>query len=317
MGQGEAVQELFELVAARDAALTESVRLKGELEATISDNTSTQSPLLQERDELVSARDKALSEAARLVAELEALRCESMSAAAVSLQERDEVLASRNSALNEVGCLAAKLDAVHSQHSLLWAESRVERDELLSARNASLTVSDRVVAELEHARVESMTLSEAAAKDRLEVTTLREAADAQTVRHQEVSSRCEQVVDELNRLRTEHSVACSDGEEMRASLDMFKQEEAGRLSQSTGPQPLSVSDVLITVVFEGVQAPVLVRPWDTNFDEVAREWLAENKKSAGLKDSLAAYLKHLEETSDAFPVRMETSLLEVHEKYSQ
>ena len=191
-----------------------------------------------------------------------------------------------------------------------WAESRVESDELLSARDAALTSSDRVAAELERSLVKSATLSEALVKDRQEVTALREAADAHAMRHQALSSRYAQVTDELDRLRAEHSVACSDREEMRASLDTLKQEEADRLSQSPGPQPLSVSDVLITVIFEGISAPVLVRPWDTNFDEVAREWLSENKKTAGLKDSLAAYLKHLEETSDAFPVRKETSLLE-------
>ena len=57
--QGEVAVELLELVAARDAALTETVRLKGELEATISANTCILDSLLCERDELVSARDEA------------------------------------------------------------------------------------------------------------------------------------------------------------------------------------------------------------------------------------------------------------------
>ena len=242
--QGEAAVELLELVAARDAALTETVRLKGELEATISANTCILDPLLRERDELVSARDEAQSEAARLAAELESLRGDSTSAATVAIHERDEVLASRDSVLTEVGSLAAELDTVRSQHSTVWAESRVERDELLSARDAALTSSDRVAAELERSLVESATLSEALVKDRQEVTALREAADAHALRHQELSSRYAQVTDELDGLRAEHSVACSDREEMRASLDTLKQEEADRLSQSPGPQPHSVCDVL-------------------------------------------------------------------------
>jgi len=104
---------------------------------------------------------------------------------------------------------------------------------------------------------------------------------------------------------------------LQQGLDEVAKERAERESAPPpGPTQLSVSDVLISIAFEGVPTPLEVKPWDTNLEDVATQWLGATQRSLKLKESIVRYLKHLEDTSESFPVRLETKLVEVHEQFA-
>jgi len=103
-------------------------------------------------------------------------------------------------------------------------------------------------------------------------------------------------------------------EKERARID--REKGRNKEGQPSEPTPLSVSDVLISVAFEGVTVTLELKPWDTNLEDVVSEWIASAKIKPHLKDSIFRYLKHLEETTHAFPVHAEANLLEVHEQFA-
>jgi len=50
-------------------------------------------------------------------------------------------------------------------------------------------------------------------------------------------------------------------------------------------------------------------------DDVVGKWLETTSRSAHLRTSLVRYLKHLEDTTEAFPVHVVGNLVEVHEEF--
>lgn len=73
--------------------------------------------------------------------------------------------------------------------------------------------------------------------------------------------------------------------------------------------------MLISIAFDGVSQPLEMKPLDVNHGEVVEKWLADTQRSMKLKDSLTRYLRHLEETSSTFPVKIEAKLLDVSEEF--
>merc|ERR1712232_1025658 len=135
--------------------------------------------------------------------------------------------------------------------------------------------------------------------------------------HEALFAKYSVILEELDSLKGENTKASSMCDQLQTSLD-----EERRLRQEReaapppGPSQLSVSDVLISVTFDGVSTALLVRPWDTNFTDVVDAWLATTQRSTQLQPSIVRYLKHLEETSEVYPIRVDTKLHEVHAQFA-
>lgn len=135
--------------------------------------------------------------------------------------------------------------------------------------------------------------------------------------HEDLFARYAKAVEELDGLRSQHQSVSQERDGLRTSLAEAErlrkeQEEA----EPPGPQQLSVSDVLISVSFEGVSSPLQLRPWDTNIDDVVSQWLTTAQRSRVMQASLVRYLRHLEDTATSFPVVQAARLVEVHEAFA-
>jgi len=131
--------------------------------------------------------------------------------------------------------------------------------------------------------------------------------------HQALFDKYSALAEEQDNLKGDNKRVTSEREQLKSSL-----EEECRLRkelEEAPPTQLSVSDVLISVSFEGVQSPLEIKPWDTDYAEVAQKWLTASQKSAHLLNSVVAYLKHLDDTATAFPVRVDAKLSDVHEQF--
>ncbi|CAE8643222.1 unnamed protein product, partial [Polarella glacialis] len=134
-------------------------------------------------------------------------------------------------------------------------------------------------------------------------------------------TRYSDALEQLDSLKSEKQKVVLERDEISRTLDQERQQSEQvrkelEEAEPAGPAQLTVNDVLISVVFDDAAAPLEVKPWDTNFEDVVTNWLATVQRSDKLKPSLVRYLRHLEETSAAFPVRREAKLLEVHEEFA-
>ncbi|CAE7544838.1 UBC23 [Symbiodinium sp. KB8] len=95
--------------------------------------------------------------------------------------------------------------------------------------------------------------------------------------------------DEIARARDEIARALElerdKAEQERMHAEQARKELAE--AEPPGPAQLTVNDVLISVCFEEVKgAPLEVKPWDTNFEEVVSSWLQAAQRSQNLQSSL-------------------------------
>jgi len=135
--------------------------------------------------------------------------------------------------------------------------------------------------------------------------------------HEALFTKYSATLEELDSLKGENSKASSMCNQLKTSLDEERRiRQEMEAAPPPGPSQLSVSDVLISVAFDGVSTPLQVRPWDTNFTDVVDVWLATTQRSTQLQPSIVRYLKHLEETAEVYPVRVDTKLHEVHAQFA-
>merc|ERR1711862_474361 len=132
--------------------------------------------------------------------------------------------------------------------------------------------------------------------------------------HEHLFARYAATVEENDTVKGELKRVAEEKEDL--SKKLREEQQAKQDLADAGPQQLSVSDVLISINFEGVPLALDVRPWDTNFDDVVKKWLAAANRSLKLQESIVKYLRHLENSATAFPLRVEAKLLEVHEQFA-
>eukprot|EP00927_Polykrikos_kofoidii_P062139 TRINITY_DN56957_c0_g1_i1.p1 TRINITY_DN56957_c0_g1~~TRINITY_DN56957_c0_g1_i1.p1 ORF type:complete len:507 (+),score=137.52 TRINITY_DN56957_c0_g1_i1:212-1732(+) len=135
--------------------------------------------------------------------------------------------------------------------------------------------------------------------------------------HGDLFAKYSNLAMEFDGLKDEQKRVSIHRDELRVSLEEeLRLKKEREEAEPPGPTQLSVSDVIISVTFDGLTTPLEVRPWDTNLEDVVSKWLGVVQKSTKLKPSVVRYLKHLEETTDSFPVRLEARLSEVHEEFA-
>jgi len=147
-----------------------------------------------------------------------------------------------------------------------------------------------------------------------ELTAVRQA-------HEAIFARYTSAVEDIDRLKLSQKELHSERAGLINSLEEVKrveqEREAARAAEPPPePKQMKVDDVLISVSFTGVPTPLEMRPWDTNLEDVVREWLTATQRSESLRSSLVKYLRHLDDTADSFPLRVEASLLDVHEQFA-
>mmetsp|Transcript_66694 Transcript_66694/g.188464 ORF Transcript_66694/g.188464 Transcript_66694/m.188464 type:complete len:409 (+) Transcript_66694:1-1227(+) len=149
--------------------------------------------------------------------------------------------------------------------------------------------------------------------------------DAVAPAQQELQRKHDAAVEQLQGLEGEKHRTSVQKDELLAALSTAQEavelarrskEQAKRAIEEAGPTQLSAGDVLISVAFHGVPQPLELMPWDTNLEAVVTKWLTATQRSIRLQPSVVRYLTHLEETAEAFPVRVEASLLDVHEEFA-
>jgi len=87
-------------------------------------------------------------------------------------------------------------------------------------------------------------------------------------------SESEALQSESEALKIENAKIQQHRDQLRKQLDAVEQSKRElEEAEPPGPSPLSVSDVLISVTFPGVDTPLQVLPWDTNMDDVVGKWL--------------------------------------------
>jgi len=177
--------------------------------------------------------------------------------------------------------------------------------------------------------------AQAMAEEQRKAQELQEQLTAYVGTHQELFTRFQSAVEQLDSEKELSKAVALEREELRRHrdevLEALKKErdraekehqdaEQARQdlanAEPPGPAQLAVSDVLISVSFKEVERPLQVKPWDTNFEEVVGAWLHAVQRSEQLQSSLVRYLKHLEETSTAYPLHQDAKLLEVHEQFA-
>lgn len=162
--------------------------------------------------------------------------------------------------------------------------------------------------------------AQAMAEEQRKAQELQEQLTAYVGTHQELFTRFQSAVEQLDSEKElSKAVALEREERDRAEKEHQDAEQARQdlaNAEPPGPAQLAVSDVLISVSFKEVERPLQVKPWDTNFEEVVGAWLHAVQRSEQLQSSLVRYLKHLEETSTAYPLHQDAKLLEVHEQFA-
>jgi len=154
--------------------------------------------------------------------------------------------------------------------------------------------------------------------ERRRADELQEQLNSASSVHEDLFTKLSAAVAEVDTLRHDYRTLALERDSLRDSLaETRRAKEELEEAEPPGPSQLSVSDVLISIVFDGNQAlPLEVLPWDTNFEDVVVKWLAAANKSSQLRVSLTRYLQQLEDTTDVFPVRLEAKLVDIHEAFA-
>merc|ERR1712070_1060740 len=104
-------------------------------------------------------------------------------------------------------------------------------------------------------------------------------------------------LEEANRRRTEEPEAGQASSSASSSSGKPAETPSGT---KTKTKQLSVSDVLISISFEGTNEPLMLKVWDTEIPEVVAKWLDANKKSKSLQKALARFVQEVEDGAEVF-----------------
>lgn len=206
-------------------------------------------------------------------------------------------------------------------------------------RTALKEAADGIKAKRDETDAEREACAIAAAEAQAEFDNARESHQSERARADELKGKLDNVMTEHENLFTQYSDAQEQIDILRNDTKKVQKERDGlrrTLDESRGeedrarkeredaeaalPTQLAVSDVLISVVFDGVPTPLEMKPWDTDVDGVVSNWLAtaseQNQLSADLRPSLVKYLRMLEESAECFPVRTQAKLADVHDQFA-
>lgn len=305
-------QQRFEVLAAE---------LSAERSARAAEGVPSQSEELGRRIEaLLGEGERLRSIAGQLERDLQAERHERVADAARHKESQDHCEQLRGAGAHsreEAAWLAAELGAERQRHAAeeaACAELEANLEQAQVHLNTSATARANVEADLEEA-------SRARDEERRRVMDLQARFNAVQPEHEDLFARYSEVVEQIDMLKGEKHKLVLESLRLRASIADQRGEanEARRQkedAEAAPPSQIAVSDVLISVRLDDATAPLELRPWDTNFESVVAEWLAAEHKAAELQKCLVRYLHHLEDTADAFPVRAEAKLQEVHEQFA-
>jgi len=162
--------------------------------------------------------------------------------------------------------------------------------------------------------------------ERRRADELQQRIEAVQPEHEALFTRYATAVEQIENLKGERKQIVMECDKLEASLRADREsaerakknaaEEADRLRREReAERVLQVSDVLISVSFEGASASLALRPWDTDLEGVVGHWLATQQRGMEMQSCLVRYLKHLEDTADAFPVHAQASLEEVQSRF--
>lgn len=263
-------------------------------------------------EELASDRNEALERLQRAETSLNDTR-EEMAIVQRTMAEAKRRTAELNENL-EAERRARASDTANREHL------QVQLERLHSELQGKNDATSRMQAEI--ARI-----TEAFRLERQRSQEMQDNLDAVKPMHEELFTRYSSAVEQLDSLKSEKEAVRKDAERLSAEhqqLSRALEEERQRSIQAlqelqvaeAASSQLTVNDVLISITFDDTPAPLELKPWDTNFEDVVMSWLLSVKRSEKLKQSLVRYLKHLEETCEAFPVRKKANLLEVHEEFA-
>lgn len=333
------LSEVRELTARNDALEEQLAKADGdqrsELQEALEQERQRRQSLETELRDLRRARDDLddVLEKSRAERQADGAECERLSRVCQELEsDRDMALERMQSAERLAAAKSANLEEMQSARATeaARADSLAKELEVQSAKLAQLQ------AELQKS-------TQAHVEEQRKASDLQEQLTAYVGTHQELFTRFQTAVEQLDTekdmrkkvvserddlIKTRDEIARARDEIARAlELERDKAEQERMHAEQArkelaeaeppGPAQLTVNDVLISVCFEEVKgAPLEVKPWDTNFEEVVSSWLQAAQRSQNLQSSLVRYLKHLEDTSSAFPLRQDAKLLEVHEQFA-
>jgi len=232
----------------------------------------------------------------------------------------------------------------HASHEMLCRESAIMREQVASiaeervtAQTMQKSMTDRKQDLKTHA--ELLAAEVAASKDnygnsQVELEQALKGHEELQQRKQELQSQLDVVkpehadlfrhysalVEQIDILKSENRAVTQERDGLQLTLTEGREEEerAQRAKEELPlqpPPPLAVSDVLISVVFDGAAAPLELRPWDTDLEGVVEGWLTAENLAKEAQPSLVRYLRQLEENAEAFPVRKVANLVEIHEQF--
>lgn len=296
--QQESLSKAYE--ASEKALCERRQRVEG-LEVVLAEFSET---LNSERDQeeslwkLYEASEQALSDEKLRVEGFEVAHCQFRETARSASELNDE-LNSRIEAEGEAQRLSSE-QLVRLSARLSSVEQRTE----------ALEVAEQ------HHMAECSRLAEANEAERRRTDDLQTELAVLKPAHEELFNRYTGTVEEVDGLRGDHLGVCAERDGLRTKLAEATRDLAER-NAAPPPKPtqLALSNVLISIAFDGVSQPLEMKPLDVNHGEVVEKWLADTQRSMKLKDSLTRYLRHLEETSSTFPVKIEAKLLDVSEEF--
>merc|ERR1712232_778192 len=188
-------------------------------------------------------------------------------------------------------------------------ELQAEYSKIGSKLEATANAHSRLQTELQRT-------TEVYAAERKRVDVAEEMAASLQAAHEALFTKLSNTLEELEGHKGENQRVKKELTELRSSLaEECKLRKQLEEAEPPGPTQLCVNDILISVAFDGVNLPLEIRSWETNFEEVAQRWITAAQKSTQLQQSVVAYLRHLEESATAFPVKVDASLVDVHEKF--
>lgn len=308
---------------AREAAGLRAESLLGELElerkAREADEDSS-TELQQQHEALLSEKEREQRRADELAGEVQEERRQLAADAALHEEFRssyDKLRLSKELAREKVAKLTEETASerrLRAADLAALAGLRERRGVLAAARLAAEGLGVGATARLAEA-------TEAHSEERQRKGELQERLDAVQPEHEDLFTRYSGAVEQIDILKTEIKKAARERDSLRRALEERREEECARKEQEEvqtprPPPPLAVSDVLISVVFEGASSALELRPWDTDLEGVVSAWLAAERQAPGLQPGLVRYLRRLEESAEAFPVFAEASLREVQEQFA-
>merc|ERR1711957_1044775 len=166
---------------------------------------------------------------------------------------------------------------------------------------------------------------DAQAKQTRKADDFEELLTAVKPAQQELGNKCDAALEQLDSLRMINEEVVLERTQLEAALQAERQaaedarqshEQSKKALEYAGPSKLSANDVLLSVAFADIAQPLEMMPWDGDVEAVVSNWLATVQRHSRLQPSLVRYLKHLEDSAETFPIRVEANLLDVHEEFA-